>query len=147
MKRLAVPFRLAAMAAIFLLCACGGRNDPNSLEPEGGYVLDNADPRPLVARVTSLETSNTPGGIIVRAFGDPPTQGYWDPDLVDVTPVGAGIDTITLEFRAAPPVDREPTGTPESRRIDAAAFLSTAEMRGKTRIEVVGASGASVLRR
>ncbi len=39
-------------------------------------IGESADPRPLVAEVTSLVVERTPTGAIVRATGLPPDQGW-----------------------------------------------------------------------
>lgn len=135
-----------AIALFAVLSGCGFserlNTPPESLEPEGGYPDVVQDPRPLVARITAIKTARTPGGIILRAFADPGAAGYWDPDLVDVTPDDPTGDVITLEFRAMPPAAGAGIAAGSDGTLDAATFLSDAETRGMRRIEVVGASGS-----
>ncbi|OZA08094.1 MAG: hypothetical protein B7Y02_12980, partial [Rhodobacterales bacterium 17-64-5] len=40
------------------------------------------DPRPLVAEVLTMVVEPIPGGAIVRATGLPPTQGWWQAELI-----------------------------------------------------------------
>jgi hypothetical protein len=41
-----------------------------------------ADRRLLVHQVTEMKLEKMPGGVIIRATGLPPTQGFWDAELV-----------------------------------------------------------------
>ncbi len=147
MRRLTISTALCLAVLSPALSGCGGtRTAPDSLEPEGGYVAAAPDSRPLVSRIVSVETHPTPGGLIVRAFGDPGRAGYWDPDLVDVTADDDDSGTITLEFRVRPPRAAASATTQGDRTIDAAAFLSTPHLRDRTRIEVRGATGSTSIR-
>ena len=67
--------------------------------PDGEVV----DPRPLIGEVTALVAEPTPGGVIIRATGLPPTQGFWDavllPDSPELIPDEDGV--LGFDFRAA----------------------------------------------
>ena len=139
--------RLGLVAGLLVaLAACGPRPAPGSLAPEGGYPPTEVDTRALVPEIASVAAERTPGGVIVRAVGLTPTPGYWDPDLVNTTPDDAA-GTITFEFRVRPPPEGAATGTAGAPRMEAAAFLSDARLRGVSRIEVLGAGTARAIAR
>ncbi len=103
------------------------------------YVLPE-DPRALVAQVTALKVEPYPGGAIVRATGVPPTQGYWEAELVAQPLDDQG--RLVFEFRVFPPVVPAAAGTPYSRQITVAAALSTIRLQGVNAIVVQGAGNA-----
>jgi hypothetical protein len=98
------------------------------------------DPRALVAQVTTLKVEPYPGGAIVRATGVPPTQGYWDAELV-AQPLDEN-GRLVFEFRVFPPPEPVAAGTPYSRQITVAAALSTIALQGVSTIVVQGAGNA-----
>ena len=74
MKRLPpLPTALAVLTVLAVLGACGPKFRPGSLEPEGGYPPSIVDERPLVQQITGLDVEPSPGGVIIRAQGLPPT--------------------------------------------------------------------------
>lgn len=84
------------------------RDVPDTLVPvEQRLSTDN---RLLVQQVTDVAIERTPGGVIIVAKGLPPTQGFWQADLVldraDGIPTGG---TLTYQFRIAPPLTSTPT--------------------------------------
>ncbi len=102
--------------------------------------LSPEDTRALVAQVTLLKVEPYPGGAIVRATGVPPTQGYWDAELV-AQPVDEQ-GRLVYEFRAFPPPLPAAAGAPFARQITVAATLSNIELQGVTSIVVQGAGNA-----
>lgn len=98
------------------------------------------DPRALVAEVTDLKVEATAFGAIVRATGLPPSQGYWQAELVELPLDDAG--RLVFEFRIFPPLDPQPAGTPRSREITVATSLSTRKLDGVRAIVVQGAGNA-----
>ncbi len=103
-----------------------------------------ADQRLLIREVTQLVVEPTPGGAIVRATGLPPTQGYWEAELVP----GAEKDgRITYDFRVFPPTSPKIASSPQSREIEAAAFLSANKLVKISEITVQGAANARSSRR
>ncbi|QIE42550.1 hypothetical protein G5B39_11775 [Rhodobacteraceae bacterium SC52] len=150
------PLRFAPILALALAGCSGGlfkRADPNTLEPEGGYIEARIDSRTLVDSVTAITLSRTPGGLIVRATGLPPTQGYWDVGLArdrsDDVPNG----TRRYRFVGRPPVDVSgnpipaTVGTATSRQVDAAVFIPDTELNELRQIIIVGAQGSRTARR
>ncbi|MCA8882994.1 MAG: hypothetical protein KDA50_04495 [Rhodobacteraceae bacterium] len=105
------------------------------------------DRRGLVANVIALRGERTPGGLIILAEGEPPSQGYWDVELVQVTGEDIPANEIRYEFRVRPPVSDQPAGTRESRDLEAAAFLTNPELEGVRLITVLGQSGSRSIRR
>ncbi|WP_193141066.1 MULTISPECIES: hypothetical protein [unclassified Meridianimarinicoccus] len=120
---------------------------PDTLEPEDGYDPIVTDSRRPVATITDLRIAPSPGGVIVQANGLPPTQGYWDLELVRVGEDAAPASEIRLEFRARPPIGETAVGTAESRDLEVATFLSNHELAGVSRITVIGQSNSRTARR
>jgi hypothetical protein len=103
-----------------------------------------ADPRLLIAQVTDMQLERMPGGVIIRATGLPPTQGFWQAELV-ARPVEDG--TIIYDFRVFPPIGGTAISTPQSREITAAAFLSNIKLNDIRQITVQGEANARSSRR
>lgn len=144
---------LALLALTLTLSACGGIRE-SRLNPfnwfgrsEARQVSEvdrfqvQADPRPLVDQVTAMEVERLPGGAILRATGLPPAQGFWDAELVPYrgttgNPVDAGV--LVYDFRLAPPPYRTRIGTPFSREIEVATYLTENDLAGIRRIVIRG---------
>ena len=103
-----------------------------------------ADPRLLVAQVIEMQIERMPGGVIVRATGLPPTQGFWDGELV-ARPVEDG--HIIFDFRVLPPLEQSSVSTPQSREVTVGAYLSNIKLENIRQITVQGASNARTSRR
>ena len=106
------------------------------------------DPRPLVDQVTGVVVERTPGGVILRATGLPPTLGYWNAALVpadpDLRPDENGV--LVLDFRALPPALPQPVGAPATREIVVGYFLTTQTLRGLRTVRVQGERNARDVR-
>ena len=100
-------------------------------------ALDGAAQAPVIDRVISLVVDPTPGGAIVSTVGLPPTQGFWQADLVPV-PTGDP-SALLFDFRILPPLERYPAGTQPSREVLAGTFTSNQDLRGVRTIAVQGA--------
>lgn len=118
----------------------GGSEETVAAAPVG----KPADKRLLVAQVSDMKIEKMPGGVIVRAIGMPPTQGYWEAELV-ARPVEDG--QIIYDFRVFPPLTLQSTSTSQSREVTVAAFLSNIKLEGINQITVQGASNARTSRR
>ncbi len=118
----------------------GGSEETAAVSP----LEKPADSRLLVTSVTSLTLERMPGGVIVRATGLPPTQGYWDAQLV-ARPVTDG--SIVYDFRVFPPVGAAAVSTPQSREVTVASFLSDIRLATISRITVQGENNARSTRR
>ncbi|WP_298290644.1 hypothetical protein [uncultured Litoreibacter sp.] len=147
---------LASLAVILTLSACGRVAD-SRLNPFNWFGRDRAetievqpeaatnDGRQFVEQVTELAVDATPGGAIIRAVGVPPTQGFWDAELVRIqTPDPAN---VVYEFRVVPPLQRRAQGTVASREIIAGASLSNIALQGVRTITVRGLRNQRTVRR
>ena len=123
-----------------------GRSDGIVLEPEGGYG-GGEDSRELIAQITEFKVLRSPGGAILQVTGLPPRQGYWSAELVaenDERPVDG---VLTYTFRISEPATTTPQGTPYSREVFVAHFVSDNQLAGVRRIRIVGASNSMTARR
>lgn len=155
MTRITKPL-LAALAVTLTISACGRVAD-SRLNPFNWFGRDRSetvevapeaatrDGRQFVAQVTELAVDPTPGGAIVRAVGVPPTQGFWDAELVRVQTQDPS--QVVYEFRVVPPLQRRAVGTVGSREIIAGASLSNIALQGVRSITVVGQSNRRSVRR
>lgn len=109
-----------------------------------GELTQVVDARPLVTTVTALRVDRTPGGAIVVASGDVPSQGFFNAELVE-TGVQNGV--MTFAFRAEAPPAFEATGTPATRQITVAEQVDTADLDGITTIRVEGQTNARTAQR
>ena len=98
------------------------------------------DPRGLIDKVISLQIDPARTGVLVRATGLPPTQGFWDAALVALPSDGLG--HLVFEFRIFPPSVPSAAGTKPSREITAVASVTKFQLEGVTSIEVKGAQNA-----
>ena len=146
---------IAALTAVTLLQACGGLRD-SRINPFNWFGRSApvsviaateapADARSQVQEVLSMAVDPYPGGAIVRATGLPPTQGYWEAELV-AQPLDEN-GQLVYEFRVFPPVVPAAAGTPYSRQITVAAAISTIALQGVGTILVQGAGNALSARR
>jgi hypothetical protein len=150
---------LIALSLVLGLSACsdglslnplnwfGSRGPTNvALTPEGGYP-ESRDFRIPVQQVTALRVEKTTAGVIVYVTGLPPRAGYWDAELVpenDGEPVNG---VMSYVFRIAEPRWNQPAGTPYSRTVHVARFISNAKLRDVTSIRVTGATNSMTGRR
>ncbi|MCC6303613.1 MAG: hypothetical protein IT545_00295 [Rhodobacteraceae bacterium] len=156
---------LAALAALSLVGACGTMRESRlnpvnwfrasearapTLAPEEGYGPTFVDNRPFVEQVTLLEIEAIPGGAILRAAGLPPTQGWWDAELVTLEDAGgapAEAGVLAFRFLLAAPRSPQPASTPVSREVTVATFLSDIRLRDVRQIIVRGRLNERVIRR
>ncbi|MGB3146206.1 MAG: hypothetical protein WBA91_00455 [Paracoccaceae bacterium] len=97
-----------------------------------------ADGRLLVREVTQMELSRMPTGVIVTAYGLPPTQGWWKADLV-ADNHGDPVDgVLTFRFLVFPPDAPQPVSTTQSRELSAGAFISNVRIDQIKEIVVQG---------
>lgn len=146
---------LAALGMVMFVSACGTIRDSrlNPFNWFGGPTetvvvaedADPLDPRPLVAQITDLKIEPIPDGALVRATGLPPTQGWWDAELVEGEISAEGV--LTYEFRLRAPLQPTAVGTPRARQIIVAAPISHSKLAGVRAITVQGASNALTSRR
>lgn len=147
------PLVVAALCTA--LAACGGMRDSKlnpfnwfkKSEPRELIVLEEAagDGRPLIEAVLSLSVEPMPGGAIVRARGQTPTQGWWKAELVPLPLDESG--ALVYEFRLLPPITKTDVNTPRSREVDVAIYISDYKLEAVREIVVQGATNARVSRR
>lgn len=154
---------IAVLALTLPLAGCGfGKSRLNpfnwfdspaveSLEPEGGYPVLDGDDRNMVAQITALEIKRTLDGAIVTAHGLPPTQGFWDAELVP-DDKGRPVDgVITYHFLLREPPADSPASTrvmtPESREVVAGAFINTTRLANTSKIVVIAAGNSRSISR
>ena len=110
-------------AATLLVAGCGSRLNPLNLfrrpsreaEPLSSEIAMDAEGRPLIDQITALSLEQTPSGAILRATGLPPTQGYFDGELIQVGEVENG--QLEFEFRVRPPLEPRSVSTVQSREV------------------------------
>ncbi|HGG05840.1 MAG TPA: hypothetical protein ENK28_10305 [Aliiroseovarius sp.] len=153
-----MPGRIIIVLSLFLgLSACSSRLNPmnwfqNSrvetiqLIPDGGFPED-LDGRILVSQVTDFKVMRNPGGAILQVTGLPPTQGYWDGELVPENNEEPVDGILTYMFRISPPFEPTPAGTPYSRRVIVAHFVSDVKLQGVSQIRIVGENNSRIARR
>ena len=150
-----VSRRVFVVSMTAALAGCGGfrqsRLNPfnwfGRSEPRETVELPLApqDPRPLVETVLSMTVEPIPGGAIVRARGQTPTQGWWEAELV---PMDIGEDGVLVyEFRLVPPRGQADVNTPQSRQVDVAIYISDVRLDRVSEIVVQGSTNARSARR
>lgn len=143
----------ALLAATLILSACGGFRDsrlnplnwfgrsaegPASLEPEGGYSGARGDFRVPVREVTRMEVQRITGGALLTAAGLPPTQGWWDAELVEKVDEEPREGVLAFYLLIAEPRVVSRVSTPQSREVTAGIFLSDQTLEGVRQIVVLG---------
>ena len=87
-----------------------------------------------------LKIDKFPGGAIVRATGLPPTQGYWDAELVAQPVDDKG--RLVLDFRIFPPISAAGVVNQQSREVLVGLRLSNIKLQDVRQIIVQGAKNA-----
>jgi hypothetical protein len=147
--------RLFVVSMAAAVAGCGGFRD-SRLNPRNWFGRSRqraavllpeaaADPRPLVETVLTLTVEPIPGGAIVRARGQTPTQGWWQAELVAVDTDDPAV--LVYEFRLSPPPGQTAVNTPQSRQVDVAAYVSDIRLDQVREIVVQGATNARSARR
>lgn len=142
----------ALLIAAVAITGCGRIRDSkiNPFNWFGGskeevvQVVDGVpqDPRPLVQEVTALEVARQPGGAIVTATGLPPTQGWYDAELIAEGNGTVKDGVLTYRFVVNQPLELRRASTPQSREVTAAVFLSEIRLQSVSKIVVQGASNS-----
>jgi hypothetical protein len=149
---------IAALAAVLLLGACGGFSQSNwnpfnwfgnSSEVEAAAAAQAqqgvpSDPRPLVAQVLSLAIEPYSGGAIVRATGLPPTQGFYDGELVEESFEDG---RLTYRFVLIPPPEPNRVSTQVSREVTVGTSISRRRLEEIREVVVRGQQNARSSRR
>lgn len=101
------------------------------------------DPTRLMTDLIDARIEPVQEGVILRATGIAPTQGYHSARLVLVSTSGA---VITFQLRALAPEEAARQGTARSRQLLVARLLTFSELQGVRTIEVITANRKIVLR-
>ncbi len=147
--------QLAILSLCLVLVGCGGFRD-SRLNPRNWFgpsapretiVLpgESVDARPLVDAVLSMTVEQNPGGVIVRATGQTPTQGWWKAELVPQPVTEDGV--LVFEFRLIPPLTKTDVNTPRSREVTVGTYVSDIKLDQVREIVVQGANNARTVRR
>lgn len=147
---------LLGLGAAALVAGCGRIRDSRlnpfnwfggsrQREQVAATPVEAQDPRLLVADVVSLDVDPYSAGAIVRARGIPPTQGWWDAELVARPIDENGVQVY--DFRVFPPLTETPPGTPVSREITVAVSISAVKLDQISEIVVQGQNNALSSRR
>ncbi|WP_309664621.1 hypothetical protein [Tabrizicola sp.] len=147
--------QIALLSLCLLLIGCGGFRDSRlnpfnwfgRSEPRETIVLPAAaeDKRPLVEAVLTMAVEPIPGGAIIRATGQTPTQGWWKADLVPQPLTEDGV--LVFEFRLLPPITNTEVNTPRSREVTVGLYMSDIKLEAVREIVVQGATNARTARR
>ncbi|MEP3296629.1 MAG: hypothetical protein ABJO27_09155 [Pseudoruegeria sp.] len=151
----------AMITSALMLSACSGNTTSpynpftwfSAGEEEGVIVTDTNgnqiiinDPRVLVSQTLSLTADDTNGGVIIRAVGLPPTQGYFKAGLFALNDEKPVDGVLTYEFRVAAPLTQQPVSTQQSREIYTGHFISNERLQGVREIRVNAANNTRTLR-
>ncbi len=140
---------LATMGLVIALTGCSrlaeSRINPfnwfggSRTEARAVQTVAVVEDRRLVSQVTQLRVERTTTGAIVTAVGLPPTQGYWDAQLVPVAPGGVPQNGVMVyDFRIERPVEFQIEGTPRSREVTVGLHLSNIDLARISTIVVRG---------
>jgi hypothetical protein len=147
--------RLFISGALMLaLAGCGGVGE-SRLNPLNWFnntteeaVVTRAEAgMPLVAQLLSLQVEPTTSGAVLYALGLPPTQGYYDAELVALNDMRPIDGTLRFEFRATPPLRAARAGTQQSRELLVGRELPATALIGVRRIEVSAATNRLTISR
>ncbi len=142
--------KASVLCLLLSLAACGGIRDSRlnpfnwfgRSEPVEKVVIDEKpeDHRQRVETVLSMAVEPVSSGVIVRATGRSPAQGYWEAELVPQPLTAEGV--LVLDFRISPPRDTTNVSTPRSREVTVALHLSNIKLANVRQIIVQGANDA-----
>lgn len=152
----------AVLAALLILTACGGLRDSRlnplnwfgrstagatTLAPEGGYAAARGDFRVPVREVTKLTVERIQGGALLTVVGLPPTQGWWDAELVPENRERPVDGVLTYRFLVAEPRVVSRVSTQPSREVTAGRFISDFKLEEVRSIVVLGETNSRSSRR
>lgn len=128
--------KLMILALASTLTACWGSKD--SQLDAAANPAQIVDSRPVVQRVTSLEIEPIQEGVIIRATGLPPTQGWWNGELAPENLGQPKDGVMSYRFVLFPPENATRASTPQSREVTVAIFLSKIKLADVSTIVVAG---------
>ncbi|MEM6375006.1 MAG: hypothetical protein AAF686_02125, partial [Pseudomonadota bacterium] len=89
----------------------------------------------LVDQISDIGVESLPTGRILRVTGAPLREGAFDVRLIEVNPDGPVNGVLEYTLNALQPADFG-RGTETTRRVEAAAFISNADLEGVRQIRV-----------
>ena len=147
---------LAGLAAVMVVGGCAtvresrlnpfnwfGRSQEQRAVAQAAAQIDGG--RVQVDQVTELAIEPTVGGAIIRAKGVPATQGWYMAELIRED--GQKPEELVFRFVVKRPQGDTRTGTPASREITVAEFVTTQQLEAIRTITVTGAQNARSTRR
>ena len=138
--------RIAAAGALLALVGCGlGQTRLNPLNWFGRDSSERIESAAAAVPTRPVSAAPMPGGAIISTVGLPPTQGFWEAQLVRLPTEAPG--TLLLEFRILPPIEPKPAGTQPSREVLAGTFISDQDLAGIRTITVQGRQNRRSIRR
>lgn len=150
--------RPAAFAALVVLTGCGsvslnpmrwfssGSEERVVIHPNGGFAED-VDFRNLVEQVTFVSAEPSFGGLLIRATGLPPRQGYWDGELVSRSNFVPKDGVLELQFRIREPLDQTDVSVPRAREVEVGLYVNRFKLAGVREIRIVSQSNSRSIRR
>lgn len=147
---------LTAMTLVLLLGACGTVRD-SRINPfnwfggaREGRAVEAAGPvgdgRILVAQVTHFSVEPAVGGAVLRATGLPPTQGWYEGELV-LVPDADKPNDLLFRFVIRAPVLPNRVSTQRSREVTVARYLTDYQLEGIRRITVTAEGNSRTVTR
>lgn len=143
------------MVSALLVTGCGSKLNPfnwfkrSAEEKRIEQVIPGkeTDYRRLVDQVSSLQIEKTNGGAIIHVVGLPPSQGYWDAELVAQNGEEPVNGVLTYKFQIERPFEFKRASTPTSREVVVGHFISNIKLEGVSSIRVLGARNIRTSRR
>jgi hypothetical protein len=137
----------AVIASVLAGCSLGRLNpfnwfDRGEAEAQLEAEAEAPDLSEVLVSVSRVRAEQTTGGVILRATGLAPRQGYHDARL---KLVGSDGGVLRFEIRAFAPEAAERVGSERSRLILTGLFLPTSELTGISRITVSAATNATTV--
>lgn len=147
---------LASLAAVMVVSGCAtvresrfnpfnwfGRSQQERAVAQAAATVDGG--RTPVDQVTELVVEPTVGGAIIRAKGVPATQGWYKAELIREETDKP--EQLVYRFVVKRPQGDPRAGTPMSREITVATFVTTQGLEGIRTITVTGTQNARSTRR
>lgn len=149
-----------AMAAVMVVAGCATVRDSRvnpfnwfsaarpaagASDAASGTLQGRTDGRVLVSEVRSVHIERSSGGAILRAVGLPATQGWYQAALVAAA--DSTSENLIYDFVLSAPVAVTRAGSPASREIQVATFVSGMALEAVRSVTVRGAANGLSTRR
>lgn len=127
----------------------GGKSEPKSLMPEGGYPTQTSDNRNLISHVASAGWKPLYEGRMLVVTGVPATKGWYGADLVTEVPMPKGRirgdenGTLRLRMVALPPPANTYAASAPAAAVDSIEVSMTLSHEALSTIREVVITGAT----